>query len=298
MVQGFHNGFKANHGTTLCAQVQPNGRTDVLIHREERVAPKVSLPQSFGGTPRLRKVVPTSPMRGTEETQMTNEKGAATFEADLLLLAHQLLSPLAIIDSSAQRMINSAEAMTPEDVKARALRIRNATTRLSALAHGLMNRARVSGEQVLDRQEFVWANLISRAVDQIHCLHPSRQINIQGADTSLRFKGDPLLLEQMLLILLCNAAKYSSTESAIKIIAQVSMDHVSILIRDQGIGIPEEDLPHIFKPFFRSQNATSLNGTGLGLSLADRIARMHGGVIQVESQAGHGSTFTVVLPAA
>jgi signal transduction histidine kinase len=218
-------------------------------------------------------------------------------EPDLLLLAaHQLLSPLSIIDSAAQRMIHNAEAMAPEDVKARALRIRSATARLSALVHGLMHRARIGEQQDLHRQEFDWSDLISRSIDHIHCNQPARRIIVEGLDAPARSKGDPLLLEQMLLILLSNAAKYSPVDSPIEITGRVSADRVTISVRDNGIGIPKGDLPRIFQPFFRSRNAVCLDGTGLGLNLADRIVRLHGGSIQVQSQEGRSSTFTVLLP--
>jgi signal transduction histidine kinase len=71
---------------------------------------------------------------------------------------------------------------------------------------------------------------------------------------------------------------------------------MSLSVKDHGIGIPSDDLPRLFQPFFRSRNAASYAGTGLGLSLADRIVRLHGGSITVESQEGRGSIFTVHLP--
>ena len=168
--------------------------------------------------------------------------------------------------------------------------------RQPACRRSFMQRARVGRQRVLDRQALDWRDLIHLASDHIRCYQPNRTITVKGLEAPAPFEGDPLLLEQMLLILICNAAKYSPADSAIEITGQVGATHVTISIRDYGIGIPKDDLQQIFQPFFRSRNAASLEGTGLGLNLADRILRLHGGSIQVQSQEGHGSTFTILLP--
>ncbi len=299
MAQGLQTSFADLTSEPRSRQVPAHGRAQIVIERDERIAGDPGFSRGARARkPRLRNESRAQRVRDIEELQVMTSAKEDEIEPDLLLLAaHQLLSPLSIIDSTAQRMIHTAETMAPEDVKVRAARIRSTTARLSALVHRIMHRARV-GQQVLDRQEMEWSDLISQAVEHIHCNQPTRRIIIEGMDALPQFKGDALLLEQMLLILLCNAAKYSPVDSPIEITGSVSADVVSISVKDNGIGIPKGDLPRIFKPFFRSRNAVCLDGTGLGLNLADRIVRLHGGSIQVQSQEGRGSTFTILLPQA
>ena len=275
------------------------GRSQVLIEREERLAGDPSFSRKAGKRKlRLRNDSRAHRARDTEELQVMTSVKEDRIEPDLLLLAaHQLLSPLSMIDSTAQRMIHTADSMSPEDVRARAARIRSTTARLSALVHKIMNRARLE-HQVLDVQKLDWSDLIHRAVDHIHCNQPTRTIIVEGMGALAPFKGDALLLEQVLLILLCNAAKYSPVDSPIAITGCVDADLVRISVKDNGIGIPKGDLSRIFQPFFRSGNAACLDGTGLGLNLAERIVRLHGGSIEVQSQEGHGSTFTILMPQA
>ncbi|HIC93862.1 MAG TPA: ATP-binding protein, partial [Anaerolineae bacterium] len=82
------------------------------------------------------------------------------------------------------------------------------------------------------------------------------------------------------------------------IVAKLEQDHLALSFIDRGIGIPEEDLPHIFEKFYRVRSTTEsgIVGSGLGLTLAKQAAEAHGGTIEVQSQLGKGSTFTVILP--
>jgi two-component system, OmpR family, sensor histidine kinase SenX3 len=108
--------------------------------------------------------------------------------------------------------------------------------------------------------------------------------------------GDAILLEQALVIVLSNAMKYSPPERPIEITARRRAGMIRIVVKDQGIGILERDLPFIMQPFFRGQNAKKLPGTGLGLSLAWYILKLHGGDLEIESQEGRGTKVTLIVP--
>jgi signal transduction histidine kinase len=299
VAQGLQTSFADGNSETRFRQALLLGRPQVVIDREERIASDPSFSRKAKTRKsRLRNGAQAHRARDTEVLQVMTSVKEDEIEPDLMLLAaHQLLSPLSMIDSAAQRMIHTADSMSPEDVRARAVRIRSTTARLSALVHKIMHRARLE-HQVLDVQELDWRDLIYRAIDHIHCTQPTRCIIVEGMDVLAPFKGDALLLEQMLLILLCNAAKYSPLDSSIAVTGCVDADLVRISVKDNGIGIPKGDLSRIFQPFFRSRNATCLDGTGLGLNLAERIVRLHGGSIEVQSQEGRGSTFTIIMPQA
>jgi len=112
--------------------------------------------------------------------------------------------------------------------------------------------------------------------------------------------GDKDLLHRLLDNILTNAFKYTPSGGTVYLHNGEDDGHVLIVIRDTGIGIPEEDIPHVFERFYRVDKARSRRkgGSGLGLALAREIAERHGGSIRVESQLDHGTQVTVVLPKA
>jgi two-component system phosphate regulon sensor histidine kinase PhoR len=111
--------------------------------------------------------------------------------------------------------------------------------------------------------------------------------------------GSRLRLEQAILNLLANAIKFNRPGGEVHVSAAVNGDHqVSIVISDTGVGIPSQDLPRIFERFYRIDRARSrqVGGTGLGLSIVKHVVERMNGAIEVESQLGRGSVFTLRLP--
>jgi signal transduction histidine kinase len=111
-------------------------------------------------------------------------------------------------------------------------------------------------------------------------------------------KGDRAKLRQLLLNILDNAIRYTPRGGEISVSVQAEGEMAVVSISDTGIGIPSEDLPHIFERFYRVDRARSRSegGSGLGLAIAKHIAEIHGGRIEIESELGTGSTFRVYLP--
>ena len=111
--------------------------------------------------------------------------------------------------------------------------------------------------------------------------------------------GDPGRLERVFVNLLSNALKFSSEDGVVRLSAQQNGPGVSIAVTDNGIGISEENQARIFERFFRVRDKAdteSAPGSGLGLSIAHSIVTQYGGTIDVNSELGMGSTFTVTLP--
>jgi heavy metal sensor kinase len=119
-----------------------------------------------------------------------------------------------------------------------------------------------------------------------------------GRFEPVRIQGNPDRLKQLLLNLVTNAIKYTPEGGAVTLSLWAWGDKARIAVKDTGVGIPPEDVPHIFDRFYRVDKARSraAGGTGLGLSIAQWIVEVHGGTIEVESEHGKGTTFTVTLP--
>ncbi|MET0746379.1 MAG: HAMP domain-containing sensor histidine kinase [Microvirga sp.] len=213
------------------------------------------------------------------------------------LLAHQLLTPLTTILSSADGLIRRASQMTDSDVRNRAGKIRRAGLRLTEMIQAILSHTRATaGAMNPDVDDFDLSVMIRRVCGHQQEDHPTHPIDIDVGDRPFRFHGDPLLLEQAVTIVIANAVKYSPADSLIRVVGKPDDGTVSISIRDQGIGVLSDDLPHLTEPFYRGHNARHMPGTGLGLSLARHIVDLHGGALKVESREGRGTTVTITLP--
>jgi signal transduction histidine kinase len=222
------------------------------------------------------------------------------FRPDLVsLLAHQLVTPVSTIITLAQSLSRRADSLDVKGVRDRAERIRQAGLRLMGLIESIMERARAdAGVIKYSPRPFDPRTIALRVCQELRARHPNRPFEFDVGSLPTSIEGDPALLEQVVDILLANAIKYSPPDRPITVQAHRLGETVAMSIRDQGMGIPAEDLPHLTKPFFRGRNALSIPGTGLGLSLARHILSLHGGRLEIESQEGAGSTVTMILPLA
>ncbi|GAB1689187.1 ATP-binding protein [Krasilnikovia sp. M28-CT-15] len=119
-----------------------------------------------------------------------------------------------------------------------------------------------------------------------------------AAEGPLPVRGDPEQLDRVLMNLLSNAVKFSPDGGTVTVAARAEGTDILITVRDTGIGIPDDEVPHLFTRFFRASNATrrEIAGTGLGLPIVAAIVDRHGGTITVATREGQGTTFTVRLP--
>lgn len=108
---------------------------------------------------------------------------------------------------------------------------------------------------------------------------------------------DEMLLRSILTNILSNSIHYSPISSTVRFsIVHPQDQNVVFQIKDQGIGIPPEDLPHLFEPFHRGRNVSNIPGTGLGLSIVKRFTNLLQGKLEIDSKIGRGTTFTICLP--
>ena len=107
---------------------------------------------------------------------------------------------------------------------------------------------------------------------------------------------DPQMLRNVIINLISNAIKYSPEGGTIEVAAKLTGDTVSFSVRDEGMGIPVADQPHMFGRFFRASNATNIQGTGLGLNIVRKYLDLMGGTIYFKSREHEGTTFFVEIP--
>lgn len=161
---------------------------------------------------------------------------------------------------------------------------------LAAVDEGLP-RSRLQGCDLID--------LIEQAIQTILAVHPNAQIEIATTgEPPFHLMADSDLILQAILNLLDNAVKYSKPPAQITIGVEKKEPNMLIHITDKGIGIPQEDLDRIFERFYAvdKSHSRSLGGSGLGLSIVERIIEKHQGTIEVDSELGKGTTFSISLP--
>jgi signal transduction histidine kinase len=170
---------------------------------------------------------------------------------------------------------------------------------LNRLIGGLLDFSRIqSGRLDLECAPLDLCDLVRRIVDEEALDDRDHPVECWTPDEPLMVNGDAVRLEQVVQNLLQNAIKYSPKGSPIRVRVEHQTDEATIAVSDQGIGIPADALPHIFERFYRADNvdARHVSGLGVGLFVVREIAGLHGGSVDVASEQGHGSTFTVRLP--
>ena len=156
-----------------------------------------------------------------------------------------------------------------------------------------------SGQLQLNQELVDLGRLVDKVADLSKSNLTDRRIEVRNNipnDETSEALADPGRLQQVLLDLIDNAAKYSAQNSLIRLLLHVHQDGIAIDVTDEGIGIPESDLPHIFKRFHRAKNSSGSSGSGLGLSVVALLMSAMGGEVRVQSKEGEGSCFSVILP--
>jgi PAS domain S-box-containing protein len=220
----------------------------------------------------------------------------------LAMLAHELRNPLAPIRNALQ-IFHAKGPPVPELQWARDV-IDRQVRQMSRLVDDLLDVSRIGGGKIVLRKERVeLAAVVSSAVEASRPLIEKwgHELTVTLPPEPVYLEADPTRLSQILVNLLNNAAKYTNQGGRVWLTAERQGDAVLIRVKDAGIGIPREMLPHIFE-MFRQVDRTlerSQGGLGIGLTLVQRLVALHGGVVSAHSEGpGKGSEFTIRLPVA
>jgi two-component system OmpR family sensor kinase len=246
-----------------------------------------------GGSAELDRLVATlNEMLDRIEASM---QSARRFAADA---SHELQTPLASMRGIVEANLRDAERAGDDQRGADDLLAE--IGRCSILVRDLRLLALAEAGQVVAAPEPVHVAAVAIECGEIaRAIAEPRQIQVEtaiGAHPIVR--GSALHPRRVILNLADNAIRYSPPASTVHLSVTETAREAVITVRDQGCGIGDEDLPHIFEPFYRADpaRARDTGGTGLGLAIAEQIVRAHGGQIRVASRLGDGSTFIVSLP--
>jgi signal transduction histidine kinase len=173
--------------------------------------------------------------------------------------------------------------------------------RLHTLLDSVLDLERLrNGQTAIACQVLDLAALARRVVADAYLTAPRHLVEFNSSSEPVIILGDSVRLEQVIQNLLNNAVKYSPVDGVITVVVEQRDSEARLTVSDQGIGIPEEGRAQLFERFYRASNLDPrrTQGTGIGLSIVSEIVALHGGVVEVDSAEGQGSTFTVRLPLA
>lgn len=231
------------------------------------------------------------------EALKSEKQAKEIYKSFITTVSHQFRTPVSIIDMIAQRFIRRSGDFPPAVITEKASRIRMASRRLIQLLESTTNAERLEDNEItLAKQYNDFIELVRNAILYHQELFPEQQINITAETSPDRCYCDGVLVEQIIVNLLANAAKYSPAHEPIDVIVEETNSDFLCSVRDRGIGIPEDERDRIFTRFFRASNVSHMAGTGLGLSLSRSLAGFHSGTLTFQSTQGEGSVFTLSLP--
>lgn len=277
-----------------------------LLHKDGHHVPIYTGFAALDGAPGeyIAYIVDISPQKRAEEAMQRYaeqlERSNRELQEFAYVASHDLQEPLRKIIAFGDRLERSASPKLDEHEKDYVMRMQRAAGRMRNMIDGLLNLSRITTKA----QPFVPVNL-NQVMNEVLL---DLEVRIENTNAEVQVsplptvRADPVQMRQLLLNLTANAIKFSRADvpPVVKISGSVSRvdgkRKVKLSVSDNGIGIDERFSERIFQPFQRLHGVGEYEGSGMGLAIVHKIIERHGGSIQVSSQPGVGTTFTVTLP--
>ena len=247
-------------------------------------------------------------LREREHQLMHEREARAQMEAAvrmrdtfLTILAHELRTPLTSLLGNAQLLLRRAQrgGVLSERDQRHIQVVVDQASRFNKLVQLQLDISRLNtGQLRIERASLDVGALARRVVEEVLPSTTMHTIAYAGPDTPLLIEGDELRLDQVLQNLLQNAIKYSPAGGVVQVRVERHDTTVSVAVSDEGLGIPQAELPHLFQRFYRASNVDEgqISGLGVGLYIVKELVTLHGGTVDVVSTEGRGSTFIIRLP--
>jgi PAS domain S-box-containing protein len=248
-------------------------------------------------------------IKNITERKMAERKLVKTIEKEkelgalksrfVTMASHEFRTPLSTMLSSVFLLQNYTGDKYEAQKKTHLERIKRSIQTLTELMNDFLSIGSLDeGGQIKVSYSRVEINsFLKDLVGELHSIKkPGQQIDFSFAGQDATLMMDRVILTNILRNLVSNAVKYSPDETSIKVSCSLAVDYLIISIEDHGIGIPDQEQPEIFKRFYRAENVTNIQGTGLGLNLVKKYVKLLNGTIAFKSKVNEGTTFTLTLP--
>lgn len=216
------------------------------------------------------------------------------------MASHEFRTPLTTIQSSNELIsmyIDNSNEPTDQKLSKHVSRIRTELERLNSLLKDVFTLGRLDvGKTKLNKEYTSLINIIKQVIQEIKIPYPDRNVQLITKGKEKQVSLDSQLISHAVSNLINNALKYSEGKGDPVITVEYAKSEVIITVKDNGIGIPKKDQKELFESFSRASNVGDIEGTGLGLVIVKQFIEMHNGKIELNSDAGKGSEFVVVLP--
>lgn len=234
-------------------------------------------------------------IRANLEEERSINKMKNTF---IQTVSHEFRTPLAGIMGSAEILERYFERISEEQRAQHLLSIRNGVKRMVAILEDVLILGSLdSGQTAFNPQPLNLVSLCHTIVTEMQQIYRDREIHIDAGQIPNNIDADAKLLRYIVTNLLSNALKYSPFEKPVHLqISQQHEEYIIVCVRDEGIGIPEDEQKNMFQSFYRCSNTEGIKGTGLGLIIVQKCVFLHGGTIEFTSKAGQGTSFYFYLP--
>ena len=243
--------------------------------------------------------------RGLERRQSIRETKTLRNEKEKMrknfisMVSHELRSPLAAVQQNLMVITGGMAGEISANTQQMLLRMKERIKGLIGLINDWLDMSRIESGEMITHVESVDLNsVLTDVVELLKPLADEKNVTLQLTlpDHFPSISGNPETLRMLFTNLINNGIKYNREGGTVETIVEEEQPGVKIIVKDTGIGIPQDKLPLIFEQFYRVKGKDNVIGSGLGLSIVQKIVAAHGGTIQVESELEKGTTFTVYLP--
>ena len=277
---------------TFIIDITKRMETENTLRRQKEEVEKVNL--------EIEKLNEALEQKVEERTQklteaLSKERELSDLKSRFVSMAsHEFRTPLSTILSSVSLIGKYTESTEQDKRDKHILRIRSAVSNLTDILNEFLSLGKIEeGKVQLHFTDFNLKEQLQLILSEIYPILKEHQQIRYVHEGNTHANLDLSLIRNIIINLVSNAIKFSPAQSIIDVNSLVDKEHVVITVKDEGLGIPEEDKKHLFERFFRANNVTNIQGTGLGLHIVSKYVELMGGTISVDSELEKGTLFTL-----